>query len=56
VPYLSPDDAGPLAALVSGQGLRVDPRLREIGLYFRGIPLCLLTVKGGRALLPPAPR
>jgi 16S rRNA (cytosine1407-C5)-methyltransferase len=55
-PYLSPDDAGPLSALVSGQGLRVDPRLREIGLYFRDIPLCRLTVKGGRALLPGATR
>jgi 16S rRNA (cytosine1407-C5)-methyltransferase len=56
VPYLSPDEAGPLSALVSGQGLRVDPRLKEIGLYFRDIPLCRLTVKGGRALLPPVPR
>jgi 16S rRNA (cytosine1407-C5)-methyltransferase len=56
VPYLSPDEAEPLSALVSGQGLRVDPRLREIGLYFRDIPLCRLTVKGGRALLPPVSR
>ncbi|MDR2669518.1 MAG: RsmB/NOP family class I SAM-dependent RNA methyltransferase, partial [Desulfovibrio sp.] len=52
VPFLSPDEAGPLQALVSGRGLRVDPRLKEIGLYFQDIPLCRLTVKGGRALLP----
>jgi 16S rRNA (cytosine1407-C5)-methyltransferase len=56
VPYLATDEVGPLTALASGQGLRVDPRLKEIGLYFQDIPLCRLTVKGGRALLPPAPR
>ncbi|MDR2604241.1 MAG: RsmB/NOP family class I SAM-dependent RNA methyltransferase [Desulfovibrio sp.] len=52
VPFLSPDEPEPLQALVSGQALRVDPRLKEIGLYFQDIPLCRLTVKGGRALLP----
>jgi 16S rRNA (cytosine1407-C5)-methyltransferase len=56
VPYLCPDNVGPLSALLSGQGLRVVPHLKEIGLYFRDLPLCRLTVKGGRALLPPAPR
>ncbi|MDR1946869.1 MAG: RsmB/NOP family class I SAM-dependent RNA methyltransferase [Desulfovibrio sp.] len=56
LPHLSVDEAEPLLALVSGQGLRVDADLKETGLYFRDLPLCRLTVKGGRALLPRASR
>lgn len=49
---LEADDPGPALALMSGQSLRVDAKGPEMGLYFRGLPLCRLTVKGGRAMLP----
>ena len=42
----------PLRTLLGGQSLATDGKGREIGLYYRGLPLCRLVVKGRRALLP----
>jgi 16S rRNA (cytosine1407-C5)-methyltransferase len=47
------EEVGPALGLISGQSMAVSVKGSEMGLYFRGLPLCLLTVKGGRALLPP---
>ena len=44
-------DGAPLRALLSGQSLATDGKGPEIGLYYRGLPLCRLAVKGRRALL-----
>jgi 16S rRNA (cytosine1407-C5)-methyltransferase len=52
-PFLSVDETAPLLDLIEGRGLGVKVRAKEIGLYFRGLPLCRLSVKGGRAILPP---
>lgn len=49
---LNLEEPEPLMALFSGQSLTVDTTTPEVGLYFRGLPLCRLTVKGRRALLP----
>jgi hypothetical protein len=51
LPCLDLDDPQPVLGLLAGQSLPVDSPVREIGLYFRGLPLCRLTVKGKRALL-----
>ncbi len=53
LPFLDLDDPAPALALLAGQSLPVDASGPEIGLYFRGLPLCRLTVKGKRAVLPP---
>lgn len=47
------EDKAPLIDLLNGQGLAVDGKAREIGLYFKALPLCRLQVKGRRAVLPP---
>ncbi|MDR3176241.1 MAG: RsmB/NOP family class I SAM-dependent RNA methyltransferase [Desulfovibrio sp.] len=52
-PFLSVDEVGPLLDLLEGRGLGVKVKMKEIGLYFRDLPLCRLSVKGGRAVLPP---
>jgi len=39
-----------LAALLEGRSLEVAPGAGRMGLYFRGLPLGFLTVKGARAL------
>ena len=53
LPCLNLNDPAPVIALLSGQGLPVETPGPEIGLYFRGLPLCRLTAKGKRAVLPP---
>ena len=53
VPCLDMDDPALILALLAGQSLPADPAGAEAGLYFRGLPLCGLTVKGKRAMLPP---
>lgn len=52
LPVIDLEEPEPLMALFSGQSLTVDTAMPEVGLYFRGLPLCRLTVKGRRALLP----
>ena len=47
------EDVAPLLDLLSGQSMAVDAKAQELGLYFRGLPLCRLPVKGRRAVLPP---
>ena len=53
LPCLDLDEPGPVLALLAGQSLPVDTPGPEIGLYFQGLPLCRLAVKGKRAVLPP---
>ena len=47
------DEAAPIQGMLTGQSLAIDTPASECGLYFRGLPLCRLTVKGRRAILPP---
>lgn len=47
---LNIDDPALLSALLTGQSLQVDTPHKEIGLYFRGLALGRLKVKGKRAL------
>ena len=51
--FLSIEEPEKIVALISGQSLAVDVPSPEIGLYFKGLPLCRLSVKGKRAMLPP---
>ncbi len=44
------DDPAPIQALLTGQSLTVQSDEKELGLYFRGLPLGRLRVKGKRAL------
>lgn len=44
------DDPAPIQALLTGQSLTVETKEKELGLYFRGLPLGRLRVKGKRAL------
>jgi 16S rRNA (cytosine1407-C5)-methyltransferase len=53
LPCLDLEEAQPLADLLSGKSFPVDCAEREIGLYFRDLPLCRLAVKGRRAVPPP---
>jgi 16S rRNA (cytosine1407-C5)-methyltransferase len=53
LPCLDLEDPAPILALLAGRSLGVTAASPEIGLYFRGLPLCRLTVKGARAMLPP---
>ena len=53
LPCLDVDDPAPVLALLAGQSLPADAPGPELGLYFRGLPLCRLVVKGRRAVLPP---
>ena len=54
LPCLDLDEARPLADLLSGKSFPVECAEREMGLYFRDLPLCRLAVKGRRAV-PPSP-
>ncbi len=45
------DDPAPVLALLSGQSLKNANAADELGLYFRGLPLCRLRNRGGRACL-----
>jgi 16S rRNA (cytosine1407-C5)-methyltransferase len=47
------EDIAPLLSLLQGQGLPLDAEPGEAGLYYRGLPLCRLALKGRRAMLPP---
>lgn len=47
------DTTRPLFSLFQGRGLSVNSGCAEAGLYYRNLPLCRLSVKGGRAILPP---
>ncbi len=42
-----------LTPLFSGQALAVGKQAKTAGLYYKGLPLCRLRVKGARAMLPP---
>ncbi len=42
-----------LTPLFSGQALGLETQAKTAGLYFKGLPLCRLRVKGARAMLPP---
>jgi 16S rRNA (cytosine1407-C5)-methyltransferase len=53
IPTLDLDESGPIVDLLAGRNLDVETKAKEIGLYFRGLPLCRLAVKGHRAMLPP---
>ena len=53
LPCLDVDDPAPILALLAGQSLSVGAPGPELGLYFRGLPLCRLAVKGRRAVLSP---
>ncbi|MDR2696517.1 MAG: RsmB/NOP family class I SAM-dependent RNA methyltransferase [Deltaproteobacteria bacterium] len=50
---LNLDSIAPLADLVAGRGLSPPPRGKRAFLYWRGLPLARLSVKGSRALLSP---
>lgn len=50
---LDVDEPAPILALLSGQSLGVAGGSHEMGLYFRGLPLYRLKVKGKRAMLSP---
>jgi 16S rRNA (cytosine1407-C5)-methyltransferase len=49
-PELDADSPEPIEALLTGRSVDVAARGGRMGLYFRGLPLGFLTVKGGRAL------
>jgi len=49
-PELNADAPGTISALLEGQSVAVSGKTGRMGLYFRGLPLGFLTVKGGRAL------
>jgi len=53
LPLINLEDIAPLLSLLQGQGLPLDAESGEAGLYYRGLPLCRLTLKGRRAMLPP---
>jgi 16S rRNA (cytosine1407-C5)-methyltransferase len=52
IPYLDLDDPAPVLTLLTGRHVSVNVPYPELGLYFRGLPLCRLSVKGRRAMLP----
>ena len=47
------DETEALSPLIQGQGLPVSATSGEAGLYYRDLPLCRLSIKGKRAMLPP---
>ena len=53
VACLDLDTIEPLLGMLTGQGLAMEAGLSECLLYFQGLPLCRLSVKGRRAVLPP---
>jgi 16S rRNA (cytosine1407-C5)-methyltransferase len=50
---LNLDELAPLADLLEGRGLDIAPGGKRAFLYWRGLPLARLSVKGTRALLGP---
>ncbi len=56
LPLLNLESTHPLTSLLSGASLAVSVATSELLLYFRGLPLCRLVVKKGRALLPQSSR
>jgi 16S rRNA (cytosine1407-C5)-methyltransferase len=50
---LNLDGIAPLADLLAGRGLATSVQSKHIFLYWRGLPLARLSVKGSRALLAP---
>ena len=55
-PLINLEDIAPLLSLLQGQGfpgLSLGAGSGEAGLYYRGLPLCRLALKGRRAMLPP---
>ena len=51
LPVLNVEDTAIISQLLTGQSVTVAGRDKEAGLYFRGLPLCRLVVKGTRAML-----
>jgi len=49
-PELNVEDPGTLSALLEGRSLQSGAKAARLGLYFRGLPLGFLAVKGGRIL------
>ena len=52
LPLLHVDDTASISQLLGGQSVTIDGNGKEAGLYFRGLPLCRLILKGKRAILP----
>ena len=52
LPIMEMEDPALLQALLSGQSVTVEKGNSVLGLYYLGLPLCTLTVKGSRAILP----
>jgi len=50
---LNLETIAPLADLLAGRGLETSARNKRVFLYWRGLPLARLSVKGSRALLAP---
>ena len=50
---LNLDELAPLADLLAGRGLETSLRRKQASLYWRGLPLARLKLKGSRALLSP---
>ena len=48
---LDVDEPSVVTALLSGQSLAFPARGAEVGLYFKGLPLCRLKARGGRVFL-----
>ena len=52
LPVLNVEDTAVITQLLTGQSVTIDGKGKEAGLYFCGLPLCRLVVKGKRAMLP----
>jgi 16S rRNA (cytosine1407-C5)-methyltransferase len=50
---LNLEETTPLLSLLQGQSLEVGAGSSEANLYFQGLPLCRLSIKGRRAIIPP---
>lgn len=50
---LNLEETGPLFSLLQGQSMEAAVGTPDINLYYQGLPLCRLQVKGRRAILPP---
>ncbi|MDR2050449.1 MAG: RsmB/NOP family class I SAM-dependent RNA methyltransferase [Deltaproteobacteria bacterium] len=48
---LQAEEPAPILALCSGQSLRLETKGREVGLYYKDLPLRRLKSRGGRVLL-----
>ena len=49
---LNLEDVAPVEALLRGESLSLSTAASEACLYFRGLPLCRLSLKNGRAVPP----